>query len=80
MNMNKYYPNFNIFADAFDVFKRHPHNDYYVTSLYPEVLRSVMVHGNPTVTNLGSVYAIGGVHGTSSLDDYANSTDEYDMI
>lgn len=80
MNMNKYYPQFNIFADAFDVFKQHPHGDNDVASLYPETLRRVVVHGNPTITNLGSVYAIGGVHGMSSLDDHVNPTDEYDMI
>lgn len=80
MDMNRYYPQFNIFTDAFDVFKQHPHNDNDVASLYPEVLRRVEVHGNPTITNLGNVYAIGGVHGMSSLDDHVNPTDEYDMI
>ena len=80
MDMNKYYPQFDIFANAFDVFKQHPHNDNDVAFLYPEVLRRVEVHGNPTITNLGNVYAIGGVHGMSSLDDHVNPTDEYDMI
>lgn len=80
MDMNRYYPQFNIFADVFDVFKQHLHDDNDVASLYPEVLRSVEVHGNPTITNLGNVYAIGGVHGMSSLDDHVNPTDEYDMI
>lgn len=80
MDMNRYYPRFNIFADVFDAFKQHPHNDNDVASLYPEVLRRVEVHGNPTITNLGNVYAIGGVHGASSLDYYVNPADEYDMI
>lgn len=80
MGMNKYYPQFNIFADVFDTFKGHPHNDNDVASLYPEALRRVVVHGSPTITNLGNVYAIGGVHGMSSLDDHVNPTDEYDMI
>lgn len=80
MDMNRYYPQFNIFADVFDAFKQHPHNDNDVASLYPEVLRRVEVHGNPTITNLGNVYAIGGVHGMSSLDDHANPTNEYDII
>lgn len=80
MNMNKYYPQFNIFADAFDVFKQHPHGDNDVVSLYPEALRKVIVHGNPVVTNIHHVHAIGGAHGAESLDDYTNPTDEYDMI
>lgn len=80
MDMNRYYPQFNIFADAFDVSKQHPHDDNDMASLYPEVLRRVVVHGRPTITNLGNVYAIGGVHGMSSLDDYVNPADEYDMI
>ena len=80
MDMNRYYPQFNIFADAVDVFKQHPHNDNDVASLYPEVLRRVEVHGNPTITNLGNVYAIGGVHGASSLDDDVNPSDDYDII
>lgn len=80
MDMNKYYPQFNIFADAFDVFKQHPHSDNDVAPLYPEVLRRVNVHGNPTITNLGSVCAIGGAHGMSSLDDHISPTNEYDMI
>ena len=80
MNMNKYYPQFNIFADAFDVFKQHPHGDNDVASLYPEALRKVVVHGNPVVTNIHHVHAIGGAHGAESLDDYTNPTDEYDMI
>ena len=67
----RFYPNFNIFADAFDVFKSHPHGDNDVPSLYPESLRKVIVHGNPTITNLGRV---------QSLGDYVKSTDEYDMI
>ena len=70
MDVNKYYPQFNILADAFDTLKRHPHNDD-VASLYPESLRKVIVHGNPTITNLGRV---------QSLDDYVKPTDEYDMI
>lgn len=74
--MNKYYPQFNIFADAFDVFKhdvfkQHPHDDNDITSLYPEALRRVVVHGSPTITNLGRV---------QSLGDYVKPTDEYDMI
>lgn len=80
MDMNRYYPQFNIFADAFDVFKQHPHRDDDVESLYPESLRRVVAHGSPTITNLVNVYAIGGVHGVSSLDDYVNPADEYDMI
>ena len=79
MNMNKYYPNFNIFADAFEVFKQHPHGDD-VTPLYPEALRRVIAHGNPVVTNIHHVHAIGGVHGAASLDNYTNPTDEYDII
>ena len=70
MDMNKYYPQFNIFADAFDVFKGHPHNND-IASLYPEALRRVVVHGNPTITNLGRV---------QSLDDYVKPADKYDMI
>ena len=80
MDINRYYPQFNIFADAFDVFKQHPHGDNDVESLYPETLRRVVVHGRPTITNLGNVYAIGGVHGASSLDGHVDPTDEYDMI
>lgn len=80
MDMNRYYPQFNIFADAFDVFKQHPHGDDDVASLYPEALRRVEVHGNPTITNLGSVWAIGGVHSMSSLDDHVNPTNDYDII
>lgn len=80
MDMNIYRPQFNIFADAFDVFKQHPHGDDDVSSIYPGTLRRVVVHGSPTITNLGNVYAIGGVHGASSLDDYVNPADEYDMI
>lgn len=80
MDMNRYYPQFNIFADAFDVFKQHPHNNNDVASLYPEVLRKVVVHGNQVVTTIGRVPAIGGVHGASSLDDYVNPSDDYDII
>lgn len=80
MDMNRYYPQFNIFTDVFDVFKQHPHNDNDVASLYPEALRKVVVHGNPVVTTIGRVPAIGGVHGALSLDDYVNPSDEYDMI
>lgn len=80
MDMNRYYPRFNIFADAFDVFKQHPHGDNDVASLYPEALRKVVVHGNPVVTTIGRVPAIGGVHGASSLDDYVNPSDGYDII
>lgn len=71
MDINRYYPQFNILADAFDALKRHPHNDDDVVSLYPESLRKVIVHGNPTITNLGRV---------QSLDDYVKPADEYDMI
>lgn len=82
-NIFIYYPQFDIFAD--DFFKippMHPHGQsgMDLASLYPEVLRRVEIHGNPTITNLGNVYAIGGVHGMSSLDDHVNPTDEYDMI
>ena len=80
MDMNRYYPQFNIFADVFDVFKQHPHNDNDVASLYPELLRKVVVHGNPVVTTIGRVPAVGGVHGESSLDDYVNPSDDYDII
>lgn len=80
MDMNRYYPQFNIFADVFDAFKQHPHNDNDVASLYPDALRKVVAHGNPVVTTIGRVPAIGGVHGASSLDDYVNPSDDYDMI
>lgn len=80
MDMNRYYPQFNIFADVFDAFKQHPHNDNDVASLYPEALRKVVVHGNPVVATIGRVPAIGGVHGASSLDDYVNPSDGYDII
>ena len=82
-NILTYYPQFKIFTD--DFFKTppiHPHGQdgADVSSLYPESLRKVVVHGRPTITNLGNVYAIVGVHGMSSLDDYVNPADEYDMI
>ena len=80
MDMNRYYPQFNIFADAFGVFKQHPHDDNDMASLYPEVLHRVVVHGRPTITNLGNVYAIGGVHVAPSPDDHINPTNEYDII
>lgn len=82
-NIFAYYPQFNIFAD--DFFKTppiHPHgqDSTDLASLYPEALRKVIVHGNPVVTTIGRVPAIGGVHGASSLDDYVNPSDDYDII
>lgn len=82
-NIFTYYPQFNIFTD--DFFKTppmHPHGQIGadVSSLYPETLRKVVVHGNPVITTIGRVPAIIGVHGMSSLDDYTNPTNDYDII
>ena len=82
-NIFTYYPQFYIFAD--DFFKMppiHPHGQSGtdLASLYPEALRKVVAHGNPVITTIGRIPAIGGVHGMKSLDDYNNVTNDYDII
>ena len=82
-NIFAYYPQFNIFAD--DFFKTppiHPHGQdgADVSSLYPELLRNVGVHGNSVATTIGRIPAIGGVHGIKSLSDYHDVNNDYDII